>query len=211
MSEKPQRIDQRIEIIVALLLAVVIVATAWSAYQATLWGGIQAFLMRDASAAGMQFTLKTIQQGQRTGLDALLFVEYIKALNNNDTDLADFYLARVRPELREAIQAWLETNPFENPDAPPHPFVMPEYEQTFAEEAAQFAKESDLKLKEAQQANQNSDNYVLLTVLYASVLFIGSIITKFPSKQLRLIVLMAGLVMFAVATAMLAFMPIATE
>jgi hypothetical protein len=211
MSDKIARIDQKLEAITAILMAVVIVATAWSAYQATIWGGIQAFLMRDSSAAGMQYVLKTIQQSQRTGLDGLLFIEYIKALNNDDQELADFYLARVRPELRVAIEAWLETDPFENPNAPPHPFVMPEYVTTFAMEAEQFAKQSELKLEEAQQANQNSDNYVLLTVLYASVLFIGGIIPKFSSAQLRMIVLIAGLVIFSVATAMLASMPIAME
>jgi hypothetical protein len=209
MGDKMAQIDQRIELITAVLMAVVIVATAWCAYQATLWGGIQTFLLRDVNSASMKFVLTTLQQGQRTGLDALIFIEYIKALHNNDQELADFYLARVRPELRVAIQAWLETDPFENPNAPPHPFVMPEYATTFAEEAEQFAKLSELKLEEARQANQNSDNYVLLTVLYASTLFIGSVITKFSSKQLRMIVLIAGLVIFSVATVMLAFMPVA--
>jgi hypothetical protein len=211
MSDKTAWVDQKVETITAVLMAVVIVATAWSAYQATLWGGIQTFLLRDVNSAGMKFTLNTIQQGQRTGLDALLLIEYIKALHNDDQELAEFYLDRVRPELRVAIQAWLETDPFNNPNAPPHPFVMPEYKTDFAMEAEKFAKQSELKLEEAQQANQNSDNYVLLTVLYASVLFIGSIITKFSSKQLRLIVLIAGLVIFSVATAMLATMPVAME
>ncbi|MGH9921917.1 MAG: hypothetical protein ACRD38_04115 [Nitrososphaerales archaeon] len=211
MSDKMPRIDQKIELMAAVLIAVVIVATAWSAYQATLWGGIQVFLLRDVSSAGMQFTLKTIQQGQRTAFDSIIFIEYINALHNNDTELSNFYLARVRPELRVAIEAWLETKPFENPDAPPHPFVMKEYDRTFAAEAEQFAKQADLKLEEAQQANQNSDNYVLLTVLYASVLFVGSIITKFSSRQLRLIVLIAGLVIFSMATVMLISMPVAME
>lgn len=203
--------SERIELLVAILMSCVVIATAWSAYQATLWSGIQVFLLRDSTAAGMKVTMYSIQQGQRTGLDALLFVEYIKALQNNDSELADFYLERVRPELKVAIQAWLETNPFENPNAPPHPFVMPEYEKTFAEESAKFAKESEMKLQEAQQANQISDNYVMLTVLFASVLFIGGIIIRFSSKKLRLMVLIPGLIIFAVAIAALAFMPIATE
>lgn len=210
MSEIPKRTEKRIEMIVALLMAVAIVSTAWCAYQATLWSGIQVFLLRDAGAAGMQFTMKTIQQGQRTGLDSLLFIEYIKSLHNNDTDLANFYLERVRPELRDSIMAWLDKNPFENPNAPPHPFVMPEYEQTFAKEAEDLAKQSEIKVQQAQQANQNSDNYVLLTVLYASVLFSGGIITRFSSKQLRMIIFAGSLITFSVATSMLVFLPITT-
>ncbi len=205
------RIDQKSEVITAVLMAVVIVSTAWCAYQATLWGGIQVFLLKDSQSAGQKFQLKTIQQGQYSTIDVLTFIEYVNALNDNDTKQSAFYFDRFRPELKVAVQAWLKTNPFENPNAPPHPFAMPEYNRTFAAEAEQFAKEAELKLEEAQQANQTSDNYVLLTVLYASVLFIGSVITKFSSRQLRLIVLVAGLVVFSVATVMLISMPVATE
>ena len=211
MSDKMSGVDQKIELITAVLIAVVIVATAWSAYQATLWGGIQTFLLRDSNSASRQSSLKTMQQGQSSTIDALTFIEYVNAVNNNDTKHSQFYFDRFRPEMKVAVQAWLETNPFENPNAPPHPFAMKEYNTTFAAEAEQFAKEAESKLEEAQQANRTSDNYVLLTVIYASVLFVGSIITKFSSRQLRLIVLIAGLVIFSVATVMLASMPIAME
>lgn len=211
MSDKIARIDQKIEVITAVLMGLVIVAIAWSAYQATLWGGIQTFRLVDANRASRQVTVLTLQQGQYSTIDVLTFIEYINALHNNNTNLSQFYFERFRPDFKVAVQAWLETNPFENPNAPSHPFVMPEYNRTFAVEAEQFAKQAELKLEEAQQANQNSDNYVLLTVLYASVLFIGSVITKFSSRQLRMMVLIAGLVIFSVATVMLASMPIAME
>jgi hypothetical protein len=211
LNEKNSTLDKKIEIIIAVLVAVVIISTAWSAYQATLWGGIQVFLLRDVAAAGNQYLLNSLQQGQRTGLDAILFIEYMKALHDDDKELSDFYLKRVRPELRTAIEAWLETDPFENPNAPPHPFVMPEYTKTFGAEAEKYAKEAADKLEEAQQANQNSDNYVLMTVLYASVLFSGGIITKFSSAKLRLLVLVAGLIIFSVTTAILFTLPIALE
>ena len=211
MSDKMPRIDQKIELITAVLIAVVIVAVAWSAYQGTLWGGIETFLLRDSNSASRQSNLMTIQQGQYSTIDALIFIEYINAVNNNDTQHSQFYFDRFRPEMKVAVQAWLETNPFENPNAPPHPFAMKEYNRTFAAEAKQFAEQSESTLEEAQQANQNSDNYVLLTVLYASVLFVGSIITKFSSRQLRLMVLIAGLAIFSVATVMLISMPVATK
>ena len=211
MSDKIAPIEHRIETIAAVLAAVVIVAIAWSAYQSTLWGGIQTFLLRDVNSASLKFVLKTIQQGQSNTIDAMTFIEYVNALNSNDQNHSKFYFERFRPEMKVAVQAWLETNPFENPNAPPHPLAMKEYNRTFAEEAKQFAKESESKLQEAQQANRNSDNYVLLTVLYSSVLFTGGIITRFPTRQLRLIVLVAGLVIFSIATVMLFFMPVTLE
>ena len=211
MDDKTTSMDQKIEMIIAVLMALGIIATAWSAYQGTLWGGIQTFLLRDSAAATNKYVLNTIQQGQRTSLDVILFNEYIKARHNNDTDLSEFYLHRVRPELRIVIEEWLATNPFENSDAPAHPFVMPGYTKTFSLEAEKYAKEAEDKLNEAQQTNQNSDNYMLMTVLYASIFFVGGIISKFSSARLRLIVLVVGLIIFSITTTILFTMPIATE
>ena len=50
-----------------------------------------------------------------------------------------------------------------------------------------------------------------MTVVYASVGFIGSILGKMVSKQVRLILLYLGLGMTSVATILVIFMPIAAE
>jgi len=189
----------------------VIIATAWSAYQSTLWSGIQTFLLRDSTSAGRQYSTLLIQQGQYVSMDALIFMEYVNALHDNNTNLSEFYYERFRPEFRIAVDAWLETNPFENPDAPSHPFVMSEYERKYAEEIKKFANLSESKLDEAQQANQNSDNYVMMSVIYASVLFISAIVDRFSSRRLRLAVLILGMIIFSVATITLFTMPVATE
>jgi len=211
MSENTNSHNQKIETITVLLVAAAIVATAWCAYQATLWSGIQVFLLRDAGALGVQSTMKIIQQGQRTGLDSILFLEYVNALHNNDQKLANFYHERIRPELREAIDAWMKTNPLDNPNAPPHPFVMPEYEQSFAKESEELVKLTEQKVEQARQANRTSDNYVLLTVLYSLTLFSGGIINKFSTRQLRLVIFAGGVIIFSVSTAMLVFLPIAVS
>ncbi len=211
MSYQTKPIDHRFETLTAILLGMIIVATAWSAYQSTLWGGIQTFLLRDSTSAGRQYSMLVVQQGQYVSMDALMFMQYVNALHNNDTNLSEFYYERFRPELKTTVESWLETNPFENPDAPPHPFVMPEYKRQYAEEIKQFADLSESKLEEAQQANHNSDNYVMLTVIYASVLFIGAVMDKFSSRKLRMIVLIIGFAIFSVTTATLLTMPITIE
>ena len=211
MSDQTKPIDHRFETLTAILLGMIIVATAWSAYQSTLWGGIQTFLLRDSTSAGRQHSMLVIQQGQYVSMDALMFMQYVNALHDNNTDLSEFYYERFRPELKTATEAWLETKPFENPDAPPHPFVMPEYKRQYAEEIKQFSDLSESKLEEAQQANHNSDSYVMLTVIFASVLFIGAVMDKFSSRKLRMIVLILGFAIFSVTTAMLLTMPITLE
>ena len=211
MSDKNEQADHKIEIITAVMLAVIIVAIAWCSYQSTLWGGIQTFKLRDVNSASLKFVMKNLQQGQYSLLDAMTFIEYINAVHYKNQELSDFYFERFRPEIKTAVQAWLETDPLKNPNAPATPFAMSEYNQTHYLEAQQFAKESELKLEEAQQANQNSDNYVLMTVIYASVLFIGGILGKMFSRQVRLILLITGLSITSVATVIVFFMPIATE
>jgi hypothetical protein len=192
----------------AILMALVVIATAWSAYQSTLWGGIQTFTLREVTSASQKVTMTTLQQGQYTIIDILMFMEYIDALNNNDQKLSEFYFDRFRPDFKPAVEAWLETKPFENPDAPSHPFVMTEYRKIFSEEAERFATESAIKLDEAQQANQNSDNYVLMTVIYASVLFIGGIFSRFSGIR-RLSLVVVGWWVFSIATFFLLSMPVA--
>lgn len=208
MSDKTESTDNRVEMLAAILMSLVIIATAWSAYQSTLWGGIQTFTLREVTSAGMKVTTNIIQQGQYSTVDVIMFMEYVNAINNNDQKLSEFYYDRFRPDFKPAVEAWLETKPFENPDAPPHPFVMTEYKKTFSEQAEEFATEQATKLQEAEQANMNSDNYVLMTVIYASILFIGGIFSRFSGKK-RLSLVVAGWAIFATATTFLISMPIA--
>ena len=211
MSEK-KVFANRIELLSIMLLALIIVSTAWSAYQSTLWGGIQTFKLVDVNAANRQASELNLQQGQYTMIDVMMFTEYVNAVNDNDQKLSDFYFERFRPDFKPAVQAWLDTNPFDNLDAPPHPFVMKEYKRTFAEQAEQKLKIAESKMDEAQQANQNSDNYVLFTVIYASILFLGSIATKFSSVRLNQLCFIIGVVSFTVITvSMFVIMPIAME
>lgn len=211
MSEK-KVFANRLELLSVMLMALIIIFTAWSAYQSTLWGGIQTFRLVDVNAANRQAAELNIQQTQYSMIDAMMFFQYVNAVNDNDQKLSDFYFERFRPDFKPAVQAWLDTNPFDNHDAPPHPFVMKEYKRTFAEQAEQKLKIAESKMDEAQQANQNSDNYVLFTVIYASILFLGSIATKFSSIKLNEICFVIGVVSFTVITVSLfVIMPIATE
>ncbi len=211
MSEK-KVFANRLELLSVMLMALIIIFTAWSAYQSTLWGGIQTFRLVDVNAANRQASELNIQQTQYSMADAMMFFQYVNAVNDNDQKISDFYFERFRPDFKPAVQAWLDTNPFDNPDAPPPPFVMKEYKRTFTEQAEQKLKIAESKMDEAQQANQNSDNYVLFTVIYASILFLGSIATKFSSIKLNEICFVIGAVSFTMITiSLFVLMPIAME
>ena len=63
-------------------------------------------------------------------------VKVAVTLVNHASDLAQYYADRFRNEAKTAFNAWMATRPFENPDAPPHPFVTNLYQPRLLTEAA---------------------------------------------------------------------------
>lgn len=195
------RFDRWVEFISAIVLALATVATAWCGYQATQWGGEEAAHRAQAGAATTRSAQMSNEAVQVTSLRANLFVAWVTAFSEDNQELADFLYQRFPPELKTATDAWLATAPRTNPDAPPSPFAMPEYVVAQSIEASRWDAEAKDQAQLAEHANETSDRYVLLTVIFASVLFFGGISGKFQSRivdvlmlVLAAVVLLAGLV-----------------
>jgi hypothetical protein len=122
-----------------------------------------------------------------------------------------FLMQRFRPEMKVAVEAWLKTDPFNYLDAPPSPFKMAEYKQPELAEAKRQNEVLDQEYALAQHANQTSDTYVLLTVMFASVLFFAGIGGTFQSQRLRIAAFVISLVFFSVTLVALGTMPICRE
>lgn len=110
-----------------------------------------------------------------------------------------------------ALDAWLKTDPLNDHSAPLNPFKLPEYIQPELREAQQQNDLAAEKQSSAYQASKHGDRYVLLTVLFASVLFFGGIGGTFKSDRLRISVLVIALVLFAGTIFALGKMPICRE
>jgi len=67
---------------------------------------------------------------------------------------------------------------------------------------------ADERAVEARTANQNGDNYVLTTVLFASVIFFAGVSTKLASKRNRVILLGVGVAILIAATVTVLTFPI---
>ncbi|OOP56356.1 MAG: hypothetical protein AYP45_09915 [Candidatus Brocadia carolinensis] len=208
--DEKERLKHFIELATTIILALATIASAWCAYQATRWGGIQTFRLSTVNALGRKSSEDTIRAGQMRTMDAILFVEYLKGKQRHKDSLADFFFDRFRPELKQAIAAWLATKPFQNDQAPPHPFVMEEYRLEPEQEAKRLSEEAAQKFEEAKQANENSDKYIMLTVLFASVLFFGGVSTQFENSSYRIAMLAIGAFVLSVALVLLVSYPVAT-
>src|SRR5260370_32101931 len=205
--EKDQR-RRWVEIFCAVVLSLAAMSSAWCAYQVTLWSGVQTFRLAAAQKAGRESGASTLVALQLQAFDASMFISYMNAKNERNERQEKFLFKRFRPEMKKALEAWLKTDPFNNPAAPRGPFKMAEYTQP---ELAEGKRQAELSAQEhaaAQQANENSDTYALLTVLFASVLFFGGIAGALDSHRLRVMMLVIALVVCVVSLIFLGTMPI---
>ena len=208
--EKDER-QRWVEIACAVVLSLATTASAWCAYQSTLWDGAETFRLAAANQAARSASQAKLAALQPKVFDASMFIEYIQAKNQANERQEHFLFNRFRPEMKAAVEAWLKTDPFNDPTAPLGPFKMAEYVQLELQEAE---RQDDLfaqKHAAAQQANNTADSYLLLTVMFASVLFFGGIGGSFQSRPLRQSVFAIALVLFTITMIALATMPLCKE
>jgi hypothetical protein len=200
--------DRRIDTMAAVLLAVAAVATAWSSYQASRWTGEQAKAFATASASRVESTRSSNLANTQTQIDVAVFVQWVDARLQGRDDLAAFYEERFRDEFKPAFQAWLRTDPFEDPAAPPSPFAMDEYRLAATQEANELSTTAEASAELARTYIQRATNYVLGVVLFATSLFFAGISTKLNSTRLRGVILGVGCVVFLSAASWIATFPI---
>lgn len=201
--ERENKLDKRqtssegknhwVELISTIVMAIATVATAWSSYQASRWGGVMSINFNQAGAHLTESTRSTIVGGQKAIFDALLFNEWLKAENQDDEALAEFYFERMG-DLRPAVEAWIATQPLDNPDAPRSPFVMEEYVNNAYVESQQLEVKASELFNQGLVASQQSDDYILNAVIFASVLFFAGISTRFKRDAPQISMLVMGCV-----------------
>lgn len=113
-----------------------------------------------------------------TAIDVALFLQYVDAVDSANARKERFIYRRLRPEMKRALDAWLATNPRSNPKAPSSPFVMRQYSLATRAEAKRLEDSARMNFTQAQDANRHADDFLLLTVIFAGVSFLGGISTK---------------------------------
>jgi hypothetical protein len=196
----PSPRERRFEIVATVLLALTALATAWSGYQASLWDGIQSSNYTQASAARTEASQNHTEANQFRLGDLSVFENYIDATIDGDTQLADFYRQRFRDEFEPAFEAWNALDPLSNPDAPPSPLAMPEYELADDQEATDLINRAEAKFNDGEDANSISDTYTATTLFFAAALFFAAISERFsyvPARTTLLGLAAVGLIVGA--------------
>ncbi len=189
-----------LEIVEALVLAIVAIATAWSGYQAALWTGHQSELYGQASKLRVQAEGAATYANQERLYNASTVVEWLKAEAHNDKKLTDIFERRFLPEFRPAFEAWKKTDPLNNPNAPAGPQFMPEYRSSKTEIAARLNDQATDAFDRGTKGREFADQYVRATVTLATVLLLIAISQRFKTRTVRvgLLLIAAFLLCFPV-------------
>jgi hypothetical protein len=194
-----RRHEVAIEIGEAFLLALVAIATAWSGYQSARWDGRSAKLYGESSRIRINATQNTTRGGQEQLYDATTFNFWLQARLTDKAALARDYEKRFRLEYRPAFRAWLATDPFVNPRAPPGPIFMPQYHNTLVERGAERDTRASEVFERGAEARETGEKYVRTTVLLATVLFLIALSQRFALVRLRVGLLCVALVLLGIA------------
>lgn len=196
-----------LELVLMIILSLTALGSTWCAYQSQLWNGQQLALLSDADASTQDAHGFSLQAMQHHMLDAIVMLHFGEATLRDDTKLAGAIRSRMGSPLREAVEAWLKLDPFNNLEATPAlkmpQYVLPELAQ------ARSANETALRIRaQANTAGNHGDTYVLLSLMFASVLFFGGITGTFESRRVRTALATIAVLMFLVTLIRVATMPV---
>ena len=211
MAENPPESPQRkwIEPVVALLMALTTLCTAWCSYKSAAWTRRSSALMNESNVLEGRAALLDVQGSQALIIHASMFMQLLAAQHAGNDQLANFYAERFPPDVKKAYEAWLAQKPFENRAADAHPFVPKLYQVRGAAEAIAARADAAERVAKAREAGNRSGQYLANTVLFATVLFFAGTAGKFEQPRVRLFAAAFGVALFVFAVIRMLLMPAA--
>ena len=195
------------EVVAVVLLAVTAVLTAWSGFQSSKWAGAMSISFSQASAARIEAARHDSDAVTRQAIQVGLFTQWVQAVGAKDTKVSTFISARFPEPLATALRDWVATDPLVDPSAPRSPFDMPSYRIPERAEAAAADSRADASFQQALRDNQRGDNYTVLTVLFAVVLFFAAMSTRITSYAARWVILGFAIATFFAGAGLLIALP----
>ncbi|PKQ23999.1 MAG: hypothetical protein CVT65_05405 [Actinobacteria bacterium HGW-Actinobacteria-5] len=185
------------------MLSAVAIITAWCGFEASKWGGEMSIAFSQASSARVQATNADGRSRDARMFDLVIWANYVQAVAENKTQLADYIEARFTPDFAAAFKAWDAAGRVEA-----SPFANPAYIPAGTREAAELNATADAKFAQALENNQRGDNYSLLTVLFALVLFLTAMSQRAKVPWANWVLLGLAIAVTLVGAGILATFPI---
>lgn len=191
------------EIVAVFLLSIVAVLTAWCGFESAKWGGEMSIAFSQASSARVAATAADSEARDARQFDLTIYAMFVETQATGDEQLATYIEDRFTPAFAVAYDAWVADGSVE-----PSPFAREEYVPVGQVEAQELTARADEKFQLALANNQTGDNYSLLTVLFALVLFLAAISQRNQQVWGARFLLGLAAVVAIVGTGILATFPI---
>ena len=206
-SAGASRHSRAVQIGEALLLSLVTIAAAWSGYAAAKWGTDSRLELARAATLRNLATRADLSALSTRNFDASTFNAWFTAFTLDDPRKQALAERRFRPEFKVAFDAWMATDPFRNPRAPPGPTYIPQYKLADQAKAEALDREAVEASAAGNHAGLVGDNYVRITVFLAAVLFLVGIGSTFKLHTIRYALIAIGSVLLILATVLILRQP----
>lgn len=209
---------KRLETVVAVLLGITTLLSAWAAWIAHLHGGLQSIHFTESNNTASQGTAE-----YNLGMQAYLsdymvwntakdyYYELEAAKIDGDQEQINLISEKIKSFeaqngseiLTEAVK-WMEENGEDNP------FNMPGMAEKYFESAQGTVDQSQELLEEGKYDNKKGDSYQLVTVIYSLVLFLLGIVGTFKNMPNRVAVLAIAVVFLVFGIIYMCMIPLPT-
>ena len=184
-SESKASFKDRVEQIIAVMLGLAAIITAWTAFQSSQLGDkVQESFsegIRSSDQASQEYNTAIATDNQ----DQAIFLEYAKALVAEDEVTATYIQeSLMSPELAAAVQWWIEQPDDTGPDSP---FVEenPNWNDGSWATAADLDVEAQQYFDSARQADADGDEFDLLEVIVTLSLFLFGIASLVRQQKIQ--------------------------
>jgi hypothetical protein len=197
-----------IEIVTVVLLAVATVGSAWSAYQVSRWNGVETDEARASAVLRIESSREFGLATQVAAYDAATVAQYAAAVASENEALQDFLRATlVRPGFVPMFDSWEAQ--ISAGQTPTNLLADEEYlDGLFASSDALDAEAGEATAR-AEEAGANGDDYIRLTLFFASALFFAGITASFSTRFSKILLLLGSAVILGAAGVLLAGFPVA--
>ncbi|GAA1447446.1 hypothetical protein [Leifsonia poae] len=161
------------EIVAVFMLSVTAILTAWCGFESSKWSGEMSIEFSQASSDRIQSLNASNDAREARSIDLTIYAQWVDARATGDEKLASYVEARFTPAFQVAFDAWQKGG-----ESTASPFAEPSYVPAGQAEADKLSTKADATFNAALQSNQRGDNYSLLTVLFALVLFFSAMSSR---------------------------------
>ena len=219
-TERPQGLSflrQHTEVIIAILLGIVSIATAYASFQSSLYGGQQAQAYTVGTNLSTEAESMYLEANQQYVQDSQLWqtlTELRLDIANPDPAIAEaaqikydtIYFQSVSEDFDGAIQRADAENEA-NPDFYVDPSNDEDYQNSLFSAYGDTKTDAEKKIAEGDEANTLGDRLTLATVIMAVSLFLLGIAAVVTAFRVKLIMGGVAVVIFVVAIIIAAAVP----